>query len=190
MIAGSIESLSLVLRLATKEALARRQKVIKLFVIRVIQNLLLEKFPQTFVAKRAVQCAEYSNLFSGQAKIVHNVSVADRQEGILSGYGIYRGVFCEWGNNETSQMQHPLLRLYGLLDCNSFFASCEKLFRPNLKNRAVVVLSNNDGVVVAGSQKTGYSDGRDLLQDQTYCRAGQGRRILLELPALRRYEQE
>ena len=43
------------------------------------------------------------------------------------------------------------LRLYGLLDCNSFFASCEKLFRPDLKDKAVVVLSNNDGVVVARS---------------------------------------
>lgn len=42
-------------------------------------------------------------------------------------------------------------RLYGLLDCNSFFASCEKLFRPDLKDKAVVVLSNNDGVVVARS---------------------------------------
>ncbi|MCL2745451.1 MAG: Y-family DNA polymerase [Planctomycetaceae bacterium] len=42
-------------------------------------------------------------------------------------------------------------RLYGLLDCNSFFASCEKLFRPDLANKPVVVLSNNDGVVVARS---------------------------------------
>ena len=42
-------------------------------------------------------------------------------------------------------------RLYGLLDCNSFFASCEKLFRPDLRDKPVVVLSNNDGVVVARS---------------------------------------
>ena len=42
-------------------------------------------------------------------------------------------------------------RLIGLLDCNSFFASCEKLFRPDLKDKAVVVLSNNDGVVVSRS---------------------------------------
>ena len=44
-------------------------------------------------------------------------------------------------------------RLIGLLDCNSFFASCEKLFRPDLKNKAVVVLSNNDGVVVSRSSE-------------------------------------
>jgi DNA polymerase V len=43
------------------------------------------------------------------------------------------------------------LRIYGLLDCNNFFASCEKLFRPDLVNKPVVVLSNNDGVVVARS---------------------------------------
>ena len=42
-------------------------------------------------------------------------------------------------------------RLIGLLDCNSFFASCEKLFRPDLKNKAVVVLSNNDSVIVSRS---------------------------------------
>ena len=42
-------------------------------------------------------------------------------------------------------------RIYGLVDCNSFFASCEKLFRPDLKNKAVVVLSNNDGIVIARS---------------------------------------
>lgn len=53
-------------------------------------------------------------------------------------------------------------RLFGLLDCNSFFASCEKLFRPDLKNKAVVVLSNNDGVVVArspGAKKLGIPMG-------------------------------
>lgn len=46
-------------------------------------------------------------------------------------------------------MKSKPTRIFGLLDCNSFFASCEKLFRPDLKNRPVVVLSNNDGCVVA-----------------------------------------
>jgi len=48
-------------------------------------------------------------------------------------------------------MTHQPILLYGLLDCNCFFASCEKLFRPDLRNKPVVVLSNNDGVVVARS---------------------------------------
>lgn len=41
--------------------------------------------------------------------------------------------------------------VFALVDCNSFYASCEKLFRPDLKNRPVVVLSNNDGCIVARS---------------------------------------
>ena len=34
---------------------------------------------------------------------------------------------------------------FALVDCNNFYASCEKLFDPQLENRPVVVLSNNDG---------------------------------------------
>ena len=40
-----------------------------------------------------------------------------------------------------------------LLDCNSFYASCEKLFRPDLERKPVVVLSNNDGCVIAMSRE-------------------------------------
>ncbi|EJR4304814.1 hypothetical protein VQ335_004724 [Salmonella enterica] len=39
--------------------------------------------------------------------------------------------------------------MYLLCDVNSMYASCEQLFRPDLKNRPVVVLSNNDGACVA-----------------------------------------
>lgn len=42
---------------------------------------------------------------------------------------------------------------YGLLDCNNFFVSCERVFRPDLEREPVVVLSNNDGCVVARSQE-------------------------------------
>jgi DNA polymerase V len=41
--------------------------------------------------------------------------------------------------------------MFALVDCNSFFASCEKVFRPDLEGKPVVVLSNNDGCVVARS---------------------------------------
>ncbi|MBP5364636.1 MAG: Y-family DNA polymerase [Bacteroidales bacterium] len=40
---------------------------------------------------------------------------------------------------------------YGLMDCNNFFVSCERVFRPDLEGRPVVVLSNNDGCVVSRS---------------------------------------
>jgi len=41
----------------------------------------------------------------------------------------------------------------GLIDCNNFFVSCERLFRPDLERVPVVVLSSNDGCVVARSQE-------------------------------------
>ena len=41
--------------------------------------------------------------------------------------------------------------MFALIDCDNFFVSCERIFQPNLKNRPVVVLSNNDGCVVARS---------------------------------------
>lgn len=43
--------------------------------------------------------------------------------------------------------------LWALADCNNFYASCEKLFRPDLANAPLVVLSNNDGCVVARSKE-------------------------------------
>ncbi len=42
---------------------------------------------------------------------------------------------------------------YALIDCNNFFVSCERLFRPDLENRPVVVLSSNDGCAVSRSQE-------------------------------------
>jgi DNA polymerase V len=41
--------------------------------------------------------------------------------------------------------------LFALIDCNNFFVSCEQIFRPDLHNKPVVVLSSNDGCVVARS---------------------------------------
>lgn len=43
--------------------------------------------------------------------------------------------------------------MIALVDCNNFFASCERLFRPDLMNKPVLVLSNNDGCVVARSNE-------------------------------------
>ncbi|MDV3504184.1 translesion error-prone DNA polymerase V subunit UmuC [Marinobacter sp. M-5] len=44
-------------------------------------------------------------------------------------------------------------QVFALVDCNNFYASCEKLFRPDLRETPVVVLSNNDGCVVARSKE-------------------------------------
>lgn len=43
--------------------------------------------------------------------------------------------------------------MYGLLDCNNFYASCERVFRPDLNGKPVIVLSNNDGCVIARSNE-------------------------------------
>jgi DNA polymerase V len=42
---------------------------------------------------------------------------------------------------------------YALIDCNNFFVSCERLFRPDIADKPVAVLSNNDGCVVARSNE-------------------------------------
>jgi len=41
--------------------------------------------------------------------------------------------------------------MFGLIDCNNFYASCERAFNPSLNGKPVVVLSNNDGCVIARS---------------------------------------
>ncbi len=43
--------------------------------------------------------------------------------------------------------------VFALIDCNSFYASCERVFRPELQNKPVIVLSNNDGCAVARSDE-------------------------------------
>lgn len=43
--------------------------------------------------------------------------------------------------------------MFALADCNNFFASCERVFRPELNGRPVIVLSNNDGCAVARSEE-------------------------------------
>jgi len=65
---------------------------------------------------------------------------------------------------------------FALVDCNNFYASCERLFRPDLKQRPVVVLSNNDGCVVARSPEAkalGIKMGVPLFQIQHLIRRHQ-----------------
>ena len=58
--------------------------------------------------------------------------------------------------------------MFGLMDCNNFYASCERVFNPALNGKPVVVLSNNDGCVIARSNEakgTRYKDGSTCLSD-------------------------
>ena len=43
--------------------------------------------------------------------------------------------------------------MYALIDGNNFFVSCERIFRPSLNDRPVIVLSNNDGCAIARSNE-------------------------------------
>ena len=44
--------------------------------------------------------------------------------------------------------------LLALVDCENFYASCERIFRPDLKKVPIVMLSNNDGCVIARSKES------------------------------------
>lgn len=59
-----------------------------------------------------------------------------------------------------------------LADCNNFYASCERLFNPKLNGIPVIVLSNNDGCIVARSQeakKLGIKMGQPYFQVKDFC---------------------
>ena len=45
----------------------------------------------------------------------------------------------------------PMGEVFGLIDCSNFYVSCERVFRPDLEGKPVIVLSNNDGCAVARS---------------------------------------
>ncbi len=60
-------------------------------------------------------------------------------------------MFCPWRGESRERM--PLPAVFALVDCNNFYASCERVFQPRLEGRPVVVLSNNDGCVVARSNE-------------------------------------
>lgn len=64
--------------------------------------------------------------------------------------------------------------MFALIDCNNFYASCERLFRPDLAHRPIVVLSNNDGCVIARSQEAkalGISMGEPFFKIRALCKS-------------------
>jgi DNA polymerase V len=64
--------------------------------------------------------------------------------------------------------------MFALIDCNNFYASCERLFRPDLRAAPIVVLSNNDGCVVARSNEAkalGITMGVPYFEVKALCRA-------------------
>ena len=60
--------------------------------------------------------------------------------------------------------------MLALADCNNFYASCERVFQPHLEGKPIVVLSNNDGCVIARSNESkalGIKMGVPVFQDKT-----------------------
>lgn len=62
--------------------------------------------------------------------------------------------------------------MFAIIDCNNFYASCERLFRPDLREKPIIVLSNNDGCVIARSNEAKALDikmGQPYFQIQKTC---------------------
>ncbi|MEI8395983.1 MAG: hypothetical protein WCF85_14675 [Rhodospirillaceae bacterium] len=64
------------------------------------------------------------------------------------------------------------MTIFALVDCNNFYASCERVFNPYLRSIPVVILSNNDGCVVARSNEAkalGIGMGEPYFKVQRQC---------------------
>jgi len=63
--------------------------------------------------------------------------------------------------------------MFALVDCNNFYASCERVFNPTLQNKPVAILSNNDGCVISMSdeaKKIGLPFGAPIFKWEQFCK--------------------
>jgi DNA polymerase V len=63
--------------------------------------------------------------------------------------------------------------MFALVDCNNFYASCERVFNPNLQGKPVAILSNNDGCVISMSdeaKKIGLPFGAPIFKWEQFCK--------------------
>lgn len=63
--------------------------------------------------------------------------------------------------------------MYALIDCNNFYASCERLFRPDLHNKPIIILSNNDGAIISRSNEAkalGIKMGEPYFRVKGFCK--------------------
>ncbi len=66
--------------------------------------------------------------------------------------------------------------MYALVDCNNFYASCERVFNPNLQGKSVAILSNNDGCVISMSdeaKKLQLPFGAPIFKWDQFCKDNQ-----------------
>lgn len=65
------------------------------------------------------------------------------------------------------------MSIFALIDCNNFYASCERVFNPSLERKPIVVLSNNDGCVIARSneaKKLSIPMGAPFFKWESFCK--------------------
>ena len=63
--------------------------------------------------------------------------------------------------------------MFALVDCNNFYASCERAFNPNLQGKPIAILSNNDGCVISRSDETkaiGLPMGAPIFKWEAFCK--------------------
>lgn len=75
--------------------------------------------------------------------------------------------------------------MFALIDCNNFYASCERVFRPDLNAKPIVVLSNNDGCIIARSneaKKLGIQMGAPLYKYKTLIEANEVKTFSANFP--------
>ena len=81
--------------------------------------------------------------------------------------------------------------IFGLIDCNNFYVSYERLFRPDLESKPVIVLSNNDGNAISRpneSKALGLKIGVPFLQDSRPRQARENHPLFEQLRALRQHK--
>ncbi len=64
--------------------------------------------------------------------------------------------------------------MFALVDCNNFYASCERVFNPNLEQKPIAILSNNDGCVISRSDEAkaiGLPMGAPIFKWESFCKA-------------------
>lgn len=64
--------------------------------------------------------------------------------------------------------------MFALVDCNNFYASCERVFNPNLQGQPIAILSNNDGCVISRSDEAkamGLPMGAPIFKWEAFCKA-------------------
>jgi len=69
--------------------------------------------------------------------------------------------------------------MFALVDCNCFYVSCERVFDPSLEGKPVVVLSNNDGCIVARSPEANCRKRLSSLTSSSNCQICSGSVALL-----------